>query len=135
MSAPERLSPVMSSRRVLVLNFVTAYLARRGVSPSLREIAAGCGIGVKQVQRTLQRLERAGEIRRRRGEMRSISLVDRKSITVAEAVLRLRSEGWQVDEDVFDRRVTKSGLIGLPVIGHTAGRDDAGGSGNGADGG
>ena len=47
-----------------VLTEITGYIAAHGYAPTLRELADACGLSTVGVRLYLQRLERAGAIRR-----------------------------------------------------------------------
>ena len=70
---PARLSPEMASFRALVLDFVRAYIARWGQSPSYGEIAAGTNSNRTRVKRALVSLEHKGLLLRA-GGVRGLSL-------------------------------------------------------------
>ncbi len=64
----QRLRPEMSSRRLLVLAFVRGYIGRWHGSPSIGEIAAGCGISRSHVRGLIAALVRTGLLTKRPGE-------------------------------------------------------------------
>lgn len=68
-----KLAPQMASRRLLVLAFVRAYIARWGASPSYGEIAAGVGASPTRVRDAVKSLARAGLLHREPGP-RGLSL-------------------------------------------------------------
>ncbi len=57
-----------------VYQFIREYLSEHGYSPSLREIAAACGLGMTALMRHLDRLEVQGRIVRVPRQARSIRL-------------------------------------------------------------
>ena len=79
-----------------LLNAVEAYIARNGMSPTLREMAEELGQGVASVFKLVQRLERNGYVSRSAGKSRSLT------------VLRPAKE-----ERVF-------GLVAIPLLGTVA---------------
>lgn len=134
------LTATMSSRRVAVLDFVTAYLdEHHGVSPSLSEIAAGCGmvdrhgLPVREHARKLvDALVAEGRLLRVAGKARSLALPS----TLDAAIRELRRLGCRVDEDftlgpglrnAFP--LTFSALPELAPGFHIAGGDRAAGEG------
>lgn len=84
----------MASRRLIVFGFVRDYLTRMGGSPSIGEIAAGCGISRTRARQLVLALVRAGQLTRRAGPRGLGMPADRD-----KAIRRLRELGWQVDED------------------------------------
>jgi len=60
-----------------VYRFIAAYIDENGYAPSVREIAAGCYVGLSTAIRTLDILEARGEIRRVPYQARSIVLVEK----------------------------------------------------------
>ncbi|HEU65943.1 MAG TPA: repressor LexA [Chloroflexi bacterium] len=55
----------LSSKQERIINFVTEFLRHRGYPPTIRDIAAGCGISsTSVVAYNLNKLEQAGYIRR-----------------------------------------------------------------------
>ena len=58
-----------------VYDFVQEHTSRTGFSPSIREIAAGCDLGLNAVFRYLGRLEAQGRVTRIPGQTRSIRAV------------------------------------------------------------
>lgn len=73
MTDPPRLSPQMSSRRLIVLKFVREYLAAWGESPSVGEIAAAAGCSRDAARQSIARLVRSGKLDKRPGA-RGLSL-------------------------------------------------------------
>ncbi|QXT34321.1 GntR family transcriptional regulator [Sphingomonas sanguinis] len=90
-----RLQPAMVSRKLLVLAFIRAYIARWGGSPSIKEIVEGTGSSRDVVRHALRTLTDEKLILRRQGA-RGIFLPDRLS----EALRELRAYGYIVDDDV-----------------------------------
>jgi DNA-binding MarR family transcriptional regulator len=119
-----RLSPAMSSRRLLVLVFVRDYIQRHGGSPSLREIANAMAISTVSVKRHLDKLIDQGELSRTPGT-RGLRLP-----TMREAAVRcLREHGFLIDEDLLriDRqRVTEKQLLPPPVLSYRSVRASGG---------
>lgn len=90
-----RLRPEMTSRRNLVLAFVSDYIQRWQNSPSYGEIANGLNISPTRARQLVQALVKSGQLLRKPGP-RGISLPAVRD----EAVRQLRELGWQVDEDL-----------------------------------
>lgn len=63
----------MTPRQRQVMDAIT-YLSDRGVSPSMREIAAHVGIGVSHVHRIVDSLESHGRLRRE-GDRRGLIVI------------------------------------------------------------
>jgi predicted transcriptional regulator len=101
MEEPLRLTSSMSSRKLLVLAFVRAFIERWQGSPSIGEIAEGTGASRTRVKAALCALEEEKLIVRRKGA-RGIMLPDR----LAEAVRDLRAAGYVVDEDFVRGPIT-----------------------------
>src|SRR5262245_50978015 len=62
-----------------LLNVIETYIAREGLSPTLRELAEELGQGVGNVYKLVQRLERNGYIGRSAGKSRSLTVL--RSVT------------------------------------------------------
>jgi repressor LexA len=61
-----------------ILGFIAGFIKKKGYAPSIRDIAAGCGVSSPSIaQYRLDILEREGYIHRDRGISRSISLVQK----------------------------------------------------------
>lgn len=88
----QRLTAEMSSRPVQVLAFVRDYITRWGQSPSIREIAAGVGIGKSHVRIIVLRLVKRGQLVRRGGP-RGLGLPDIED----SAIETLGQLGWTID--------------------------------------
>ncbi len=67
-----------TTKQQQVLDFIKAYIAERGYSPSFREIANGIGVSVGTIQRFLNALEVRGLVIRNANEARSIQLMGNK---------------------------------------------------------
>ena len=64
----------------LVVEYIRDYTARRGQSPSLRDIGKAMGGRSTSVVRyALEKLERDGRVRREHGAKRAIVIIDRES--------------------------------------------------------
>jgi repressor LexA len=55
--------------------YIKSYVEREGYPPSLREIAAACGVGVSTALYQVELLEAEGVIARKRGTFRAIKLI------------------------------------------------------------
>jgi repressor LexA len=65
----------LSSKQEQIINFVTEFLRDKGYPPTIRDIAAGCGISsTSVVAYNLNKLEQAGYIRRHSDISRGIEL-------------------------------------------------------------
>lgn len=93
--AQARLTPAMSSRKLLVKGFIERFFAEHGVGPSLSEIAAELDTNRSRVQAAIRQLARDKLIdyipHAPRG-VRPVGLANR-------AIEQLRAEGWIIDED------------------------------------
>lgn len=58
--------------------FIATFHAEHGFAPSVRELAKHFGVTGPSMQGLLDRLEQRGRIRRVRGMVRTIELVERK---------------------------------------------------------
>lgn len=58
-----------------LLQALESYIARNGISPTMRELAAEVGHGVAGVFKQIQRLERNGYVSRTAGKSRSLKVV------------------------------------------------------------
>jgi hypothetical protein len=123
--SPRRLSPTMSSRRLLVLAFVRDYIIANRGSPSLREIANALETNPVRIKRAIDKLVAQGELMRAPGPrgLRLPTMLD-------TAKRQLREAGWIVDEDVhrIGQCVTQSQLPAPPDLTY---RRAGSGDGNG----
>ena len=95
-----RLTPEMSSFRLLVLRFVEDYITQHRGSPSYGEISAGLGDASRtRVKRAVKALVAEGVLVQGGGP-RSLSMPTLRD----EAVRQLRDLGWKVDEDLKEIR-------------------------------
>jgi SOS-response transcriptional repressor LexA len=67
---------MLAGRTDTIYRFIHEYVQRRGFPPTLREIAASCGISTTGVLPHLEWLTKRGYITRREGVPRSIHLLD-----------------------------------------------------------
>jgi repressor LexA len=66
----------LSSKQERIINFVTEFLSDKGYPPTIRDIAAGCGISsTSVVAYNLNKLEQAGYIRRHSDISRGIKFL------------------------------------------------------------
>ena len=77
---PMKLSPTMTSRKLLTLKFIRQYFADHDGSPSLSEIAEGIGVSRRRALDHVQTLARERRIGRRPGP-RGIYLIDAPPFT------------------------------------------------------
>ena len=69
----------LSLKQEDIINFITDFLRDKGYPPSIRDIAAGCGISsTSVVAYNLNKLEQAGYIRRHSDISRGIEFLDRQ---------------------------------------------------------
>lgn len=112
-----RLRGDMASRKLIVLAFVTRYLADHPGSPSYGEIARGCDVSRSAAKRIVRALVRDGKLVRAEGARRGLMLPS----AVDAALAQLQSAGYRIDADA--RRVagtgTKTTLPRVPELGDT----------------
>jgi hypothetical protein len=108
-----RLTPEMTSSRLLVLAFVRDYLTSYGGSPSYGEIANALRISPTRARQLVKALVTSGQLLRRPGP-RGLSLPTLRD----EAVRQLRDLGWAIDEDreVVIAPCAHSPLPALPML-------------------
>ncbi len=66
---------VLTEPQKRLLQALESYIARHGISPTMRELAAEIGHGVAGVFKQIQRLERNGYVSRTAGKSRSLKVV------------------------------------------------------------
>lgn len=114
-SIAPRLRGDMTSRKLIVLGFVTRYLAEHPGSPSYGEIARGCGISRSAAKRIVRRLEIDEKLVRGHGARRGIMLPSMRDAALSQ----LRALGYVVDDDT--QRIatpgTKTTLPRVPELG------------------
>lgn len=112
-----RLRGDMASRKLIVLGFVTRYLADHPGSPSYGEIARGCDISRSAAKRIARALVADGKLVRLDGARRGMMLPSARDAALAQ----LRAAGFIVDEDA--RRIgvpgTKKTLPRVPELADT----------------
>lgn len=96
-AAAPRLTPVMTNRKLQVLDFIEAFWALHRKGPSLNEIANACGTNKTRAREAVMKLEREGRIHRMAGVERGIRPVG----AIEEAIRLLREGGFVVDEDIM----------------------------------
>lgn len=97
MNAPFRITRDMRSRKTAALDFIKAYWARWGRSPSQGEIAGHLGVSRQRARELVQALSTERQIEVVKGKKGGITLPDRSEmISVADALLRLQAEGYIV---------------------------------------
>ena len=76
----------MEQGYVELYDFIAAYKAKRGYSPSLDDMAEGLSMNRSAIFQLLEQMERQGMIVQPRGYLRAIKLLSRtpKTIPVAE---------------------------------------------------
>jgi repressor LexA len=86
---------ILSSRQQSIIEFVRRFTEENGFPPTVRDIAAGCGVSsTSVVDYNLRALEREGYIRRHRDVSRGI--------------------------EMLDRTITSGATVSVPVIGYIA---------------
>jgi len=79
--------PVVYAKQKELLEFISQYQDKEGTSPTLSEIAEAMGVSsLATVHEHLVKLEAKGLIRRYRGMVRGIELIDRKISSVLEGI-------------------------------------------------
>lgn len=101
---PPRLTAEMASQRLLVLDFVRAYIGRWCQSPSQGEIANALEIDRTKVWRAIRSLERDGFLLRTPGP-RGLALPGAED----EALRQLRAHGWIINPG--ERHVAKANML------------------------
>ena len=91
----------MTRKQKRTLDFIRAFVGRQGISPTYREIMTGLGAkSMSQVFNLVVRLEQAGHLTTRPGEVRSIRLTESVD-TAAERLLdNIVSENPEADRVV-----------------------------------
>jgi repressor LexA len=116
-----------SPARERILGFIGDFRAAKGYSPTVREIAEGCGISSPSVVHYhLNALERAGLLNREKEKFRSIS-IPQKSIEGARVAPSTGEAGWSLPlnarraRSVFPREQEPGGdlreSIDVPLLG------------------
>lgn len=93
--AQARLTPAMSSRKLLVKAFIEQFYAEHGMGPSNGEIAAGTGSDRDQVRRAIKVLSRARLIEYWPGVPRGVRPIG----STERALELLRADGWIINDD------------------------------------
>lgn len=97
--APARLSPTMSSRKLIALDFIKRYFARWGHSPTLGEIAAAMDVSSKRAHDLVRQLAAEKMIEHVAGKTRGIRLVEKaEELSEADVLARLSALGWTVGD-------------------------------------
>lgn len=108
----------MSSRKLIVLGFVTRYLSDNPGSPSYGEISRGCDVSRSAAKRIVRALVIDGKLVRLDGARRGVMLPSARDA----ALQQLRAAGFIVDEDA--RRIavpgTKTTLPRVPELGDSS---------------
>jgi hypothetical protein len=116
-----RLTPTMRSRKLQALDFIKRYFAQWGESPTLSELAAELGIGVKYAHELVGQLSRELQIKVVKGKKRGIVLIDRgEQISEADVLLLLAQRGWTIKAGALTATppLTKNGLPDLLFLDH-----------------
>jgi hypothetical protein len=116
-----RLTPAMSSRKLIALRFIKTYFARWGHSPTLGELAAELDVSRKRAYDLVHQLADEQMIEVVAGKARGIRLISRgEELSEADIVLRLVAMGWTVGhgEHVLippESAVASPGVLHLPI--------------------
>jgi len=94
----------LSQKQERIINFVTEFLHDKGYPPTVRDIAAGCGLSsTSVVAYNLNKLQQAGYIRRHSDISRGIEFLASQRgggrlvhIPIAPAMSRLKGGWWQL---------------------------------------
>lgn len=79
--------PVIYSKQKELLDYVSQYINREGVSPTLNEMAEALGVSsLATIHEHLQKLESKGLLRRYKGAVRGIELLDSKIAKTLEGI-------------------------------------------------
>jgi repressor LexA len=82
------LAKLLSPRQESIINFITGFLQGNGYPPSIRDIAAGCGISsTSVVAYNLNKLEQAGYIHRHNDISRGIKFLNRAGELVSVPIV------------------------------------------------
>lgn len=97
---PPRLTPTMSSRKLLALRFIKTYFARWGHSPTLGELSAELRVSRKRAYDLVHQLADDQMIEVMSGKTRGIRLIDRgEELSEADVLARLVQMGWTIGKD------------------------------------
>jgi hypothetical protein len=100
MNAPVRLTPTMTSRKLLALGFVRRYISEHGGSPTYGEIGEGVGVSRERARDLVRSLVRDGKLERESGAKRGIRLPMPDGVAdIDGAIALLRARGFKVDEE------------------------------------
>lgn len=135
-----RLSPTMSSRKLIALDFIKRYFARWGHSPTLGEIGAALDVSPKRAHDLVHQLATEKMIEHVAGKARGIRLIEKaEELCEADVLARLNRLGWTIgdgnrviappageggepDELALPllTGLTEKGLPELPILDHDA---------------
>ncbi|MBI3385397.1 transcriptional repressor LexA [Candidatus Gottesmanbacteria bacterium] len=88
------MTPVLYQKERKVLDFIVQYIQRRGYSPTLQEIADGCGLkSPATVHEHIWYLIKKGYLKKSEGVSRSIEVV-KEMVTVSEPQINLPLMGY-----------------------------------------
>lgn len=109
----EHTKPKLSKRQITVLDMIIRYVGDNGYTPSMQDIADGCGFkSLASVSYQLDQLESAGAIRRDLGRARSIEVLVGGS---AEAEAASSSV-----ENIPDNVIPMGNSVSVPLVGRIA---------------
>lgn len=94
-----RLSPTMSSRKLLALDFIKSYFARWSHSPTLGELASHLGVSRKRAYDLVHQLSEEKMLEVVAGKTRGIRLIERGTeLSETDILVRLVALGWTVGQ-------------------------------------
>jgi repressor LexA len=125
----EPTKPKLSKRQITVLDMIIRYVGDNGYTPSMQDIADGCGFkSLGSVSYQLDQLEGAGAIRRDLGRARSIEVLisgfeaaDSSAIStdsVSGGELQRASSSHSSSE--FDNVIPLGNSVSVPLVGRIA---------------
>lgn len=90
----------MTRKQKEVLDYIKSYLAERGYSPSMENIAMDCGLGSKSAAwRMVERLIEDGYISKRGNRARSLEIVENRNTRTNLATYEM----WELAEEIKRR--------------------------------
>lgn len=100
MNGPVRLTPTMTSRKLLALGFIRRYITEHGGSPTYGEIGQGLGVTRERARDLVRSLVRDKKLVRDTGAKRGIRLPLPAGVPdIDGAFALLRARGFKIDEE------------------------------------